>query len=65
MDGKEMHQQLPVHYHDSFYFVCSQDERTGIDLYSIIKYWGMKQDAALCILCHALRRTQPAWKKVF
>lgn len=49
MDGKEMHQQLPVHYHDSFYFVCSQDERTGIDSYSIIKYWGMKQDAALCI----------------
>lgn len=64
MDGKQMHQQLPAHYHDSFYFVCSQGERTGIDLCNIIKYGGMKQDTALCILYHALRWTQPAWKKL-
>lgn len=37
MDGKEMHQQL-AHYHDSFYFVGSHGERTGIDLYNIMKY---------------------------
>lgn len=51
MDGEEMHQQLPAHYLDSFYFVSSQGQRTGIGLYKIIKYWGMKRDAALCILC--------------
>lgn len=38
MDGEEMHQQLPAHYLDSFYFVSSQGQRTGIGLYKIIKY---------------------------
>lgn len=46
-DGGEMHQQLSVYNHSWMYFVCSQDAGTGIDFYKIIKYYGMKQCAAL------------------